>query len=77
MSEITLAIFIFSGLCVFAIFMFWMERRAVARRKTDGTFIDVSDILLKGTGTIRTSTALKNTKAQNKNGRTDSMDKPT
>jgi len=77
MNESTLAILIFGGLCVFAIFMFWMERRAVARRKTDGTFVDVSDILLKGTGTIRTSTALKNTKAQNKIGLTNSMDKPT
>ena len=28
--------------------MFWLERRAVARRKANGTYVDVSDIMFFG-----------------------------
>ena len=48
MSETGLAILVFGALCAFALAMFLMERRAVARRKANGTYVDISDILFFG-----------------------------
>ena len=48
MSETLLAFVVFGVLCLGALCMFWMERRAVAKRKADGTFVDVSDIMFFG-----------------------------
>ena len=52
MSETALAFVVFGALCAGALMMFWMERRAVARRKADGSYVDVSDILFFGSKAV-------------------------
>ena len=50
MSHVTAAILVFGVLCVGAIVMFVLERRAVARRKAarGGREVDVSDLIMFG-----------------------------
>lgn len=48
MERETLAALVFGALCLGALVMFWLERRAVARRKANGTYVDVSDIMFFG-----------------------------
>ncbi len=52
MDQTVLAVIVFGALCLGALAMFWMERRAVARRKADGTYVDVSDILFFGSEAV-------------------------
>ncbi|MCE8009603.1 hypothetical protein [Aestuariivita sp.] len=48
MNETLLAFVVFGALGLGALCMFWMERRAVAKRKAEGTFVDISDIMFFG-----------------------------
>ncbi|MCR9127731.1 MAG: hypothetical protein NXH82_16655 [Rhodobacteraceae bacterium] len=48
MSEQMIAVLVFGGLCVGVLVMFALERRAVAQRKANGTYVDPSDILFFG-----------------------------
>jgi hypothetical protein len=48
MERESLAVIVFGALCLLALAMFLLERRAVARRKANGTFVDISDILFFG-----------------------------
>ena len=48
MERETLAALVFGALCLGVLVMFWLERRAVARRKANGTYVDVSDIMFFG-----------------------------
>jgi nitrate reductase gamma subunit len=48
MSDQMIAALVFGVLCLGALVMFALERRAVARRKADGTYVDPSDILFFG-----------------------------
>lgn len=48
MTETAMVFLVFGTLFAGALFMFVMERRAVAKRKADGTYVDVSDILFFG-----------------------------
>ena len=52
MSQTALAFMVFGVLCAGVLVMFWMERRAVAKRKADGTYVDVSDILFFGSKAV-------------------------
>ncbi|MCY4151122.1 MAG: hypothetical protein OXE94_02660 [Aestuariivita sp.] len=52
MSNEILAVIVFGGLCGFALVMLWIERRAVTRRKANGTHIDVTDIILMGSKAV-------------------------
>ncbi len=52
MSNEILAIIVFGGLCCFALVMLWLERRAVTKRKAEGTHIDVTDIILMGSEAV-------------------------
>lgn len=47
MTHTTSAVLVFGMLFAFVIIMFWIERRTIAKRKLNGTFVDISDILLK------------------------------
>jgi hypothetical protein len=48
MSDQMIAVFVFGGLCLFALLMFALERRAVARRKAEGKHVDISDLIFFG-----------------------------
>lgn len=52
MTQTAMAFLVFGALCAGALVMFVMERRAVARRKADGTYVDVSDILFFGSEAV-------------------------
>ena len=52
MTETAMVFLVFGALCAGAVFMFVMERRAVAKRKANGTYVDVSDILFFGTDAV-------------------------
>ena len=62
MTQTTMAFLVFGALCAGALIMFLLERRAVARRKADGTFVDVSDVMFFGSEAV----------AKHKNARKDS-----
>ena len=48
MEREALAVLVFGALCLGVLVMFLLERRAVARRKANGTYVDISDILFFG-----------------------------
>ena len=48
MSDQMIAVLVFGGLCMFALAMFALERRAVARRKAEGKYVDISDLIFFG-----------------------------
>lgn len=48
----SLAVIVALALLTFALLMFVRERRAVARRKADGTYVDVSDIIAFGSEAV-------------------------
>lgn len=50
MSREMIAVLVFGGLALFALLMFVMERRAVARRKAErgGREVDVADLIAFG-----------------------------
>ncbi len=52
MTQTAMAVLIFGALCAGALIMFVMERRAVAKRKADGTFVDISDIVFFGSEAV-------------------------
>lgn len=47
-----LAVIIAAILVAFALTMFIRERRAVAKRKADGTYVDVSDVIAFGSEAV-------------------------
>ena len=63
MTHTTLAILVFGILCAFVIFMFWIERRSVAKRKLNGTYVDISDILFQGAKAAQKNDQSKEDKA--------------
>ena len=52
MTQTAMAILVFGALCAGALVMFLMERRAVAKRKANGTYVDVSDIMFFGSDAV-------------------------
>ena len=52
MTDQTIAILVFGALCAFALVMFVLERRAVAKRRAEGRSVDVSDILAFGSKAV-------------------------
>ncbi|WP_050929948.1 hypothetical protein [Aestuariivita boseongensis] len=52
MDQTGLAFLVFGALCLGALVMFMLERRAVARRKANGTYVDVSDIMFFGSEAV-------------------------
>ena len=52
MTQTTMALLVFGALCMGALLMFMLERRAVAKRKADGTFVAISDIMFFGSEAV-------------------------
>ncbi len=52
MTQTAMAFLVFGALCLGALVMFMLERRAVAKRKADGTYVDVSDIMFFGSEAV-------------------------
>jgi hypothetical protein len=59
MNETLLAFVVFGAMVVIALYMFWAERAAVARRKANGTYVDVSDVLFFGSKAVAEAEAKK------------------
>lgn len=59
MTQTTMALLVFGTLCAGALAMFMMERRAVAKRKANGTFVDISDIMFFGSEAVAKNEAQK------------------
>ncbi len=52
MSQTAMAFLVFGALCAGALVMFLLERRAVAKRKAAGTYVDVSDVMFFGSEAV-------------------------
>lgn len=52
MTQTAMAFLVFGALCLGALVMFMLERRAVAKRKANGTYVDVSDIMFFGSEAV-------------------------
>ena len=52
MSQTMMAILVFGALGLGAVAMFLLERRAVAKRKANGTYVDVSDVMFFGSKAV-------------------------
>lgn len=52
MTQTAMAFLVFGALCAGALLMFTLERRAVAKRKANGTYVDVSDVIFFGSEAV-------------------------
>jgi len=52
MTQTAMAFLVFGALCAGALVMFMLEHRAVAKRKADGTYVDVSDVMFFGSEAV-------------------------